>query len=1165
MKKIYTLLVFTIIFLSNTSAQLFLNEEFNYPVNSALTSNSWTQISNTTPILSVNSKALVYNGYNGGGVGSSIQINATGQDVYRESSTITNSKSLYASFLLNDSIAQTAGNYFFSFGTSAGSTAFGKVFIKLSSAGYYKVGISKGTDAAVYSTDTFAINSNYLCVLKYQFNTTGNRDDSAKVFMFSNGMPLNEPSQATVDAIGGNTADANSLSKIILSQVDAASSPTVFVDAIRMSNSWENLNGTGIVNPYSVTGLTSSATGVSSINISWIKPYNFDSSTMKTLVFVKVSGTVTQGTPSISSRFYLANPNFSVASSYYQNDTAAHCVYNNTGNSVSVSGLPAGASLGILVYVVTNNDSIYSKPSVFNGVTLSLPSAVNAPTFTSTSMSSAKIAWARPGNYNRNTMTTLVYMKTGGSINVQTPLNGVGAIASDTNFSSVNSSFLPSDNNAKCMYKGDTNFVNISSLQAGVNYYFLIYVIRDADSAYSLPTLGNANLQTAVTSVSNIVFSGLSTSTARITWTKPQTYNSADMTSLVFVKALSNVNISNLPTQITSNYNADSVFALGSKYQFDSNAYSVYKGDSNHVTISNLSTATLYYVMVYIVRDSDNLYSIPVSGFGSSRQVPPNNVSNINFIGQSQTTAKIDWLKQSGYNNSTHSTLVFLKQGSILNVGVPSRAVSFYTANPNFVSAISTKYQNDSLSKCIYKGDTNFVNISGLTLNTSYHVLVYVVRDADSTYSPSQASSGFTLGAAALKNIGDLNKSNLNTGDADSLSVRATFRGVVYGFNQRRANQGGIQFLLKDATGGINVLHATKTFSYSVKEGDSVEVQGTIGSNAGLVTFTNLDTIMRIDSNRLLDNPIVFNALSEQTENKLIRIDNVKFLTIPAGNIWPAVRNNGANTVLLLKNNGADTITVRLASTNTLSGSPLPKSTYFSIIGIGSQTSTSASAPYAFNGYQIIPRVLNDVIEMQDSLSPFKLNSLPSNDTLKLTGGLTNTFKLDWNTAKSLANASNTKYTVLFGLNKKPFVIKYSVSSSNNGLDTFALINQKVFADSLLANPGDSLLIEWFVKAQTGNSISYSDTFNLFVIVDSFFTTGQSEIINNQLLDIYPNPASDAFTIQLLSNANTLANVYITDVNGKIIRDIEKVYALSNVSARAKEFLKHGMNMIKGQ
>ena len=33
----------------------------------------------------------------------------------------------------------------------------------------------------------------------------------------------------------------------------------------------------------------------------------------------------------------------------------------------------------------------------------------------------------------------------------------------------------------------------------------------------------------------------------------------------------------------------------------------------------------------------------------------------------------------------------------------------------------------------------------------------------------------------------------------------------------------------------------------------------------------------------------------------------------------------------------------------------------------------------------------------------------------------------------------------------------------------------------------------------------------------------------------------------------------------ELVKDIEKVYALSNVSQRAKEFLKHGLAMIKGE
>jgi hypothetical protein len=33
----------------------------------------------------------------------------------------------------------------------------------------------------------------------------------------------------------------------------------------------------------------------------------------------------------------------------------------------------------------------------------------------------------------------------------------------------------------------------------------------------------------------------------------------------------------------------------------------------------------------------------------------------------------------------------------------------------------------------------------------------------------------------------------------------------------------------------------------------------------------------------------------------------------------------------------------------------------------------------------------------------------------------------------------------------------------------------------------------------------------------------------------------------------------------ELVKDIEKVYAMSTVSPRAKEFLKHGLAMIKGE
>lgn len=1129
MKKIYSFLLLSALCLTQVSAQLFFNEDFNYPLNSTLINNGWTQILNTNTLpISSTVASLNYQGYAGAGLGNAAMLLNSGQDVYRESSAITNTKSLYTSFLLNDSIAQLGGNYFFSLASSTTTTAVAKVFIKLSSAGFYKLGVSKGTETPVYSIDSFAVQNTYLCVLKYQFNTASTRDDSVMLYAFNSGMPSTEPSTPIVASIGGNTIDATNLSRVVLTQGDAATSPTVFIDGIRMANAWDKLNGSSLVNPYPVNTIVATASGVSSINISWNRPYNFDSTSMKTLVFVKAASAITQGTPSISTNNYVANANFAFAVSHYQNDTAARCVYNGISNSLNVYGLSASSFYSILIYVVSNTDSIYSRSLTSSVTTLSLPTAATLPNFTSSSYTSAKIAWTRPAAYNRNTMTTLVFLKSSSSINLQTPSTGSNAFTADSNFASQLSSSLASDASAKCVYKGDTNFVNISSLQAGMSYYYVIYVVRDTDSSYSLPTQSSASLQTAVIAASSPTFVALSTSAVKITWNKPQTYVGANMTTLVFIKTLNSVNQNAIPRQSASTIHADSVYTLGDKFQLDTAAFCVYKGDTNFVSVSGLATGTLYYAVIYLMRDSDNLYSIPTNVSGLSKQGPPVGISTLKFTGLGQTSARVNWVKPGSYSNTLYSTLVFLKQNTAINIGSASRTVTYYTASANFLSAVSTKYQNDSMAKCIYKGDTNFVNITGLLSNTSYHVLIYVVRDGDSSYSVEGTTSGNSLGIPAFKYIGQVNTSNPITGDADSLGVRATLRGIVFGFNQRRNNQGGIQFLLKDATGGINVLHTTKTFSYMVTEGDSVEVQGTIGSSSGLVSIANLDTVIRLDVNKSTDNPVVFNTLSEQSENNLIRIDNLKFLHPPTYTTWPKVGNT-PTTMAFLKSNDIDTVIVRLASANTLSGSPVPSTRYFSIIGIGSQTSTSSSAPYLFNGYQILPRTATDIIEIPDSLSAFSLDSLPNNDTLVLNGNPTNTFKLSWNAASSVAPASNTKYSVAFTKGNTSNIV-YTCASTNNGQDTFAWVNQKTLADATGATIGDTVALKWMVMAQTGNFIQMSDTFNLYVAIGSFFTTAINEVKQTQSISIYPNPAKENIWIE---STQKIDEISLMDTRGR--------------------------------
>jgi hypothetical protein len=244
------------------------------------------------------------------------------------------------------------------------------------------------------------------------------------------------------------------------------------------------------------------------------------------------------------------------------------------------------------------------------------------------------------------------------------------------------------------------------------------------------------------------------------------------MTSLVFIKTLSAISQSNLPSQAVNTYNADSVYAFQviPSFRWDTAAYcACLKGIPILSCVSGLATGTLYYAVIYLLRDSDNLYSIPTNVNGLSKQGPPAAISTLKFTGLGQTTARVNWLKPGSYSNSLYSTLVFLKQSSAINAGSPSRTVTSYTANANFLSAISSKYQNDSMAKCIYKGDTNFVNVTGLLANTDYHVLIYVIRDLDSTYSASAYTNGSTLGVPAYRPIAEVNANNPKTGDADSV------------------------------------------------------------------------------------------------------------------------------------------------------------------------------------------------------------------------------------------------------------------------------------------------------------------------------------------------------------------------------------------------------------
>jgi hypothetical protein len=169
-KLTLALLLFLSIRYSVQSQQL-LTENFDYTAATPLISNNWLLIGTTTTLpVSVTNAGLTYAGYNQSNIGNAAKIDTTGMDVYRDLFGNVTSGNLYTAMMLNVSKA-VIGDYFFAYLPQNSTSLYsGRLYVKAGrTAGYYQVGIGKGSETAVYGTDTFPVNTTSLLVIKYQY------------------------------------------------------------------------------------------------------------------------------------------------------------------------------------------------------------------------------------------------------------------------------------------------------------------------------------------------------------------------------------------------------------------------------------------------------------------------------------------------------------------------------------------------------------------------------------------------------------------------------------------------------------------------------------------------------------------------------------------------------------------------------------------------------------------------------------------------------------------------------------------------------------------------------------------------------------------------------------------------------------------------------------
>lgn len=1131
MKKSFLLLSILILsYFGQTKAQQLLTENFSYTASQALTANGWTQIgaSGNNPIL-VSSGGLSYSGYILSSIGNASTLGSTGQDAYKDLATSITSESVYTSFMLRIDTAQLSGDYFLGYYSTGGFPTFtGRLYAKLSSTGYYKLGVSKANETAVYSNDSFAIGLTTLVVLKYQF-IKGTANDSVYVYNFTSGFPSVEPSLALVATMGVTSPDAASAGRIALRQGSTISSPACRIDGIRVGTSWLDLNSTTTNNPAGLTTFFIAQIQSNQARINWTKPPAYNNATQSILVFMKKASAIKAGTPNYNPSAYIADPNFAGNGSLYQNDSMAKCIFNGDTTTVIVTGLQANSTYYLMAFIVNNSDSLYSFPSLTNGNTpTSAPGTASLFVFTATGTTSANISWNKGLGYSNNRHTQVVFIKASSAIKTGTNNADPAYIVSDANFLG-NGSLYQNDSLAKCIYNGDTNKVSISGLSPGTTYYLMVLGVSTSDSVYSAAALVNGMTNSnGPAGVSALIFSSGSTTTARLSWTKPGTYNNTNYTTLLYLKELSAISAGIPPVSNPALITASSDFTVpGSAFEYDTSAKCTFKGDTNFVNISGLKAGTLYYFSCYVVNDSDYNYSNPTSGSGTTRFPAIGPAGNAAFTPLTVTSARISWVQPTGYITGSYTTLVFVKTMMPVNVGIPDKAAQRYNASANIANG--SVYQNDNLAHCVLRSDANSVNITGLISGNIYYAVIFIVRDADSTYSPETLVNGYSLGPPPVYTIAQVNHNNITNGVADSINVRATLRGIVHGVNLRTSP--GIQFFIKDQTGGIMVLNTAKDFGYKVLEGDSIEVQGTISQQRGWTIIGNLDTIIFSGSGKTISTPATVSILNESTENNLVEISDLNFFAPLT--IWPTTTNS---TVYAHKTGSTDTIAIRVYATTSLAGTPTPTGV-FSVIGMGIQISTSANAPYAFNGYMILPSKKEDIIPFLDTISAFNLIIPLDYMTVKLGGDTTQTLSVVFNKAKVKNGFPAASYRFMLDYENSGFNIPlFEITLNNGSTDTVAEIPYIYLAKLFPAvQPGDSILLSWTIRAVSGVSKRYANQFRTITFKRNIFM-GLSAIETDHSVVISPNPASDGFVIKSVAEPT---GIQLMDITGKWIHTYE--------------------------
>jgi len=266
-KIIIKLLLIVIVTLNSSKifSQL-LEENFEYPEGSILTNHGWTANTGAdTNEIAVSSPGLTFGNYGYSDIGLAATLKRNGQDVFKNFNP-QNAGSIYATMMVKvDSVSLTSlnGNYFSAFLPSNSLSNYKARLYARAWDGGVAFGVSKTAfeSGSIFFTNAYPKNKTLLLVLKYTFNTTGTSDDRVDLYVFTSSIPVFEPENSTVSALGTDD-DPSDLGRFALIQGSTISSPVLEVDGISVTTSWES------VLPLELMSFTSTVSG-RNVQLNW--------------------------------------------------------------------------------------------------------------------------------------------------------------------------------------------------------------------------------------------------------------------------------------------------------------------------------------------------------------------------------------------------------------------------------------------------------------------------------------------------------------------------------------------------------------------------------------------------------------------------------------------------------------------------------------------------------------------------------------------------------------------------------------------------------------------------------------------------------------------------------------------------------------------------------